>query len=75
MTPATTPWLLPPANMPITRELILKQKAEYSEAYHRAMELANANMGAMQALDVLLAELDKPSPEAGGSDTPHQEVV
>jgi Fe-S-cluster containining protein len=52
----------------IEREHLKKMREEYYSAYFEALGAANANHGAMQAIDRLLAEMDKETSEEPASE-------
>ncbi len=54
----------------LTREQIQQKRMEYEDAYMQHLNTANANHGAMQAMDELLAIVDKEAKEIAPSPTP-----
>jgi hypothetical protein len=48
--------------MELTREYLIQKREEYRNAYMNALSTANANHGAMQAVEELLKRLDEPEP-------------
>jgi len=50
--------------MEITKEYLESKKAELESGMQQAMANFNANKGAIQLIDMLLAELEKEKPEA-----------
>lgn len=52
----------------IEREHLKKMREEYYNAYFESLGAANANHGAMQAIDRLLAEMDKEASEEPASE-------